>query len=80
MLTFGPEPDTENPEELLRLAHDSMVYRTGSARKLENWILLNFCCAYNRDQTQKFEWVRDVEPPEPGLQNLYRARCPGGCM
>ena len=71
-LDVGPEPDTEKPEELLRLAHDSMVYRT-ERRKLENWILLNFCCAYNRDQTQKFEWVEDVEPPEPDYR-IYTAQ------
>jgi hypothetical protein len=68
-LDLGLEAEGKKPRELLQRAVGSMVYRS-ERPKLENWILFNFCLAYNRNRTEKFEWCERRPPPEPNFR-LY---------
>jgi len=58
--------------ELVRLAVENMTARDHHVQ-FENWILANFCNAFNRRSDQSFEWTRrcrsancadDDQPPD----------------
>jgi hypothetical protein len=61
-LELGLDQDSTNPAELLHAAVEIMVDR--DHRKLENWILVNFCMSFNREGRERFEWVECGEAPD----------------
>ena len=56
-LDLGLDGDSSDHLELVRLAVQNMTARNHHLR-LENWILVNFCNAFNRQSAQSFEWTR----------------------
>jgi hypothetical protein len=69
-LDVGLEDYTEEPQELLRRAVDSMT-NIELRRRLENWTLRYFCEAYNRGRSEQFEWVESGAPPKEPDYKLY---------
>jgi len=69
-LDLGFETHTKDPKELLRMGVDSMT-DSRQQPKIENWILVNFSQVYNRDRSDKFEWVKRGDPPAPDFLVLH---------
>jgi hypothetical protein len=56
-LDLGLDGDSSDPIELVRRAAENMT-ASDHHLKLENWILANFCNAFNRESAKRFEWTR----------------------
>ena len=68
-LDIGDPPDDLNLKERQALAVEHVAH-SKHQEKLENWILQNFSCHYNRLHARQFEWAKRGQPPQPDYEVL----------